>query len=90
MSNKQRIIKKAGRLDENEDFTQQSFCERLSLCFVNPTLNTIDLQQERNFVLALARLKIDYEGEDGQIHEQLLRALFLAFNVGSYRGVTGK
>jgi ELMO domain-containing protein len=84
------VIKKAGHKGENQDFTRYSFFERLKSCFVNPSLASMELEIERDFVMALARHKIDYSGEDRVMHEQILKALYIKLIDGAYRGTIGK
>ncbi len=35
-----RLVHQAGRFEQNEDFSNLSFFERLALCFSNPVLST--------------------------------------------------
>jgi len=43
---------------------------------MNPSLDTTELVKERDYVMAVARHKLDYSGEDGPIHEQMMKTLY--------------
>ena len=57
---------------------------------MNPSLDTAELVKERDYVMALARHKLDYTGEDGPMHEQLMKTLYAKLVDGPFRGTIGR
>jgi hypothetical protein len=43
MSRAHEIVKRAGKKEQNEDFTRRTILEKLMSCFSNPTLNTPEM-----------------------------------------------
>jgi hypothetical protein len=43
MSRANEIVKRAGKKEQNEDFTRRTILEKLMSCFSNPTLNTPEM-----------------------------------------------
>lgn len=57
---------------------------------MNPSLNTDELVRDRDYVMALARHKLDYSGEDGSMHEQIMKILYCKLVGGPFRGTIGR
>ena len=87
------IVRRAGKKEQNEDFSRRSFVEKLLSCFSNPSLNSPEMQLERDLVFALSRVKVtNYSGDDeGELHENILRTIYIKLteNPRSYRGSIG-
>ena len=73
------IVKRAGKKEQNEDFTRRSFVEKLLSCFANPALNNPEMQLERDLIFALSRVKVtNYSGDDeGELHENMLKTIYV-------------
>ena len=93
MSRAHEIVKRAGKKEQNEDFTRRTILEKLMSCFSNPTLNTPEMQLERDLIFALSRVKVtNYQGDDeGELHENMLKTIYIKLteNPKSYRGSVG-
>jgi hypothetical protein len=58
---------------------------------MNPSLETAELAKERDYVMGLARHKLDYSGEDGPMYEQMMKTLYTKLvDGGPFRGTIGR
>ncbi|TNV83252.1 hypothetical protein FGO68_gene6928 [Halteria grandinella] len=77
----------------NEDFSRLSFWDKLQQCFANPRLLNETLVQQRDQMMCLARVKLDFsDHQTGMLHEDLMRSIFMTIvpDRKAYRGVSGK